>query len=174
VVDRVGVAERDVEDHSGRERLFLNDPRDIELETDDRRRRPVAAPRNAVGTTGEYTRGDLTIWVIVVREPAADQQRVRRHARRPVDRSRGLGSVRHRDDERDPLRPARWERRRDRPVFSKARGWRGHREVATDLFTRDDVRPLVGALPHFDVLAPTEQGDSGDTAESTPEERHVE
>jgi len=29
------------------------------------------------------------------------------------------------------------------------------------------VRPLVGALPHFDVLGPTEQGDSGDTAEST-------
>jgi len=47
-------------------------------------------------------------------------------------------------------------------------GLEGHREVATDLFTRDDVRPLVGALPHFDVLGPTEQGDSGDTAESTP------
>jgi len=48
-------------------------------------------------------------------------------------------------------------------------GPEGHREVATELFTRDDVRPLVGALPHFDVLGPTEQGDSGDTTESTPE-----
>jgi len=48
-------------------------------------------------------------------------------------------------------------------------GLEGHREVATELFTRDDVRPLVGALPHFDVLGPTEQGDSGDTTESTPE-----
>ncbi|WP_144050410.1 hypothetical protein [Halorubrum persicum] len=61
-------------------------------------------------------------------------------------------------------------------VIARLEGARldGHREVATDLLDRADSRPLVGALPHFTVLGPTEQGDSTDTAESTLEERHVE
>jgi len=92
--------------------------------------------------------------------------------RSPTGRSlRGLGGVRRQRNGRDPLCPL--DGNDDVIARLEDVGLEGHREVATELFTRDDVRPLVGALPHFDVLGPTEQGDSGDTTEST-RRRHVE
>jgi len=122
-----------------------------------------------VGTICEYTRNDVDAWVIVVREPRS----ISEYADTLGGRSIPEGWEAFDTETTNVIHFVPLDGKDDVIARLEGSGLEGHREVATDLFTRDDVRPLVGALPHFDVLGPTEQGDSGDTAESTPEERHV-
>ncbi|WP_123619612.1 hypothetical protein [Halorubrum sp. CSM-61] len=120
-----------------------------------------------VGTICEYTRNDVDAWVIVVREP----QSISEYADTLGGRSIPEGWEAFDAETTDVIHFVPLDGKDDVIARLEDSGLEGHRAVATDLFTRDDVRPLVGALPHFDVLGPTEQSDSPD---SGTEERHAE
>jgi hypothetical protein len=123
-----------------------------------------------VGTICEYTRGDADDWVIVVREP----QSISEYADSLDGRSIPEGWEGYDGDETDVIHFIPLDGKDDVIARLEKSELEGHREVATDLYTRDDTRPLVGALPDFAVLGPTEQSDSTDALDSTTEERHVE
>jgi len=126
-----------------------------------------------VGTICEYTQNGADEWVIVVREPRS----IAEYADTLGARSIPEGWETFDAETTDVIHFVPLDGKDDVIARLEVSGLEGHREVATDLATRDDVRPLVGALPHFDVLGPTEQGDSSESAgtgDSDTEGRHVE
>ncbi|WP_066418946.1 hypothetical protein [Halorubrum aethiopicum] len=123
-----------------------------------------------VGTICEYTRDGADDWVIVVREPRS----IREYADSLGDRSPPEGWADYDADETDVIHFIPLDGKDDVIARLEGSGLEGHQEVATDLYTRSDSRPLVGALPDFDVLGPTEAADPVESLDMSPEDRHVE
>lgn len=120
-----------------------------------------------VGTICEYLQDDARPWVIVVREP----QSIREYDDTLGGRSIPDGWDEFDAETTDVIRFVPLDGKDDVIARLEGADLAGHREVATDLVTSEDVIPLVGALPHFNVLGPTEQASP---AKTTPEDRHVE
>ena len=123
-----------------------------------------------VGTICEYTRDDADAWVIVVREP----QSIREYDHAIGGQSIPEGWAEFDAAETDVAHFVPLDGKDDVIARLEGADLAGHREVATDLFTRDDVRPLVAPLPHFVVLGPTEQATAAESLATDTEERHVE
>lgn len=136
-----------------------------ESETDSLPREDVTT-----GTICEYQRDDAFPWVIVVREPKS----ISEYAADLDDRTIPYGWKAFDAETTDVIHFVPLDGKDDVITRLEDSGLDGHREVADDLLNRADCRPLVGALPHFDVLGPTKHATAGDSPDSGPEERHVE
>ncbi|ELZ43671.1 hypothetical protein C471_00035, partial [Halorubrum saccharovorum DSM 1137] len=95
-----------------------------------------------VGTICEYTQNGADEWVIVVREPRS----ISEYADALGARSIPEGWETFDAETTDVIHFVPLDGKDDVIARLEVSGLEGHREVATDLATRDDVRPLVGAL----------------------------
>jgi len=123
-----------------------------------------------VGTICEYKRADGDPWVIVVREPKS----IREYDDAIGGESIPEGWSGFDAEETSVIHFVPLDGKDDVIARLEGADMDGHRAVATDLFTSDDVHPLVAPLPYFTVLGPTEQATAAESPATDTEERHVE
>ena len=124
----------------------------------------------AVGTICEYNRDGTGSWVIVVREPRSIHEYDDATGRESIPE----GWSEFEPEETDVIHFVPLDGKDDVIARLEGADLDGHRAVATELFTRDDVHPLVAPLPHFTVLGPTKQATAGESPVSDRGEYDVE